>query len=352
MPKVSKVTPGFNSRGTRLPEPVTNERTEFYCCRCGKKYKRQKGNFTPVQSSIYSGNNGYLTTCNHCITELYKHYFIALGSADRAIRRICNKFDVYWNPAACKVALRGSKMPDKYALTYIAHTNTLPFMGRTYDDTLDEEESRVPTMIVTEIDEDGNEKAVTAEQVVPEDVRNFWRGFPEQDCLALQSIYDGWTAVEDPNTSFTREQLRIIKQISILEWRISKGAQNGAKISDDVSQYNSLINSANLSPSKKKADERAADDVLTFGTGIKRWEDDKPIPDPDPDFADVDKIARYMSIWFLGHLCHTLNIKNSYSKLYEDEMAKRRVERPEYSGEDDESFFDSVFASDEGDDDD
>ena len=298
-----------------------------------------------MQSSIYSGNNGYLTTCNHCITELYKHYFIALGSADRAIRRICNKFDVYWNPAACKVALRGSKMPDKYALTYIAHTNTLPFMGRTYDDTLDEEESRVPTMIVTEIDEDGNEKAVTAEQVVPEEVRNFWRGFPEQDCLALQSIYDGWTAVEDPNTSFTREQLRIIKQISILEWRISKGAQNGARISDDVSQYNSLINSANLSPSKKKADERAADESLTFGTGIKEWENGKPIPEPDPDFEDVDGIIRYISIWFLGHLCHMLKIKNTYSALYENEIEKLRVDRPTYDSDDDEDFFQDVFAT-------
>ena len=31
--------------------------------------------------------------------------------------------------------------------------------------------------------------------------------------------------------------------------------------------------------------------------------------------------------------------------MYEDEMARRRVERPEYSGEDDEAFFNDIFSS-------
>ena len=45
-----------------------------------------------------------------------------------------------------------------------------------------------------------------------------------------------------------------------------------------------------------------------------------------------------------------LKIKNSYSKLYEDEIARLRVERPEYTAEDDEDFFQDVFSG--GDDDD
>jgi hypothetical protein len=40
-----------------------------------------------------------------------------------------------------------------------------------------------------------------------------------------------------------------------------------------------------------------------------------------------------------------LNIKNSYSKLYEDEMAKIRVDHPEYEDEDDETLFNDIFGS-------
>ena len=34
-----------------------------------------------------------------------------------------------------------------------------------------------------------------------------------------------------------------------------------------------------------------------------------------------------------------LGIKNSYCKLYEEELAKMRIERPEYDDEDDEVFI-------------
>ena len=43
-----------------------------------------------------------------------------------------------------------------------------------------------------------------------------------------------------------------------------------------------------------------------------------------------------------------LGIRNTYCKLYEEEMAKRRVERPDLDDEDDEGAFNEIFR-DEGD---
>ena len=140
-----------------------------------------------------------------------------------------------------------------------------------------------------------------------------------------------------------------MKQICILEWRIQRNSvDNSKKISDDMTVYNNLLGSASLKPSQKKAEEKSAasQEVLTFGTGIKEWENDKPIPEPDPAFQDYDGIAKYISIWFLGHLCKMLKLKNTYSKLYEQEIERLRVERPQYDTEDDEDFFDSVFGGD------
>ncbi len=45
----------------------------------------------------------------------------------------------------------------------------------------------------------------------------------------------------------------------------------------------------------------------------------------------------------LGHLCKMLGIKNTYCKLYEDEMARLRVERPDLEEEDDEGAFSEIF---------
>ena len=41
-----------------------------------------------------------------------------------------------------------------------------------------------------------------------------------------------------------------------------------------------------------------------------------------------------------------LGIKNTYCKLYEDEMERLRVKTPEFEDEDDESMFNNIFSGD------
>ena len=96
MARTSKIQ--TTSTKPKQAAPLKEERTEFYCCRCQKRYKRQKSNFPASQSSLYKGNGGYLTICNNCVDELFGHYKSALGNEAEAIRRICLKFDIYWNP--------------------------------------------------------------------------------------------------------------------------------------------------------------------------------------------------------------------------------------------------------------
>ena len=59
-----------------------------------------------------------------------------------------------------------------------------------------------------------------------------------------------------------------------------------------------------------------------------------------------DGIVKYISIWFLGHLCKMLGIKNAYCKMYERELEKMRIENPELDEEDDETLFDDIFGGD------
>lgn len=349
MPKSSKVTRQKQNTTTRLKEPTpVDTRDSFYCCRCTRKFKSQKGHFSVVHSPLWRGNNDYIPLCYPCMEEVYEHYREVLGGPREAIRRICSKFDIYWNDEIYKLTV-GTPSTQSRIRTYIARANMIQFAGKTFDDTLDEESGIQPelpagTLVKDEIMEEEYVPVLSIEDIDP-DIIQFWgSGYTPDVYMDLDRRFQRWTSGNVAYAHDDPAQESILKQICILERRIESAGMNGTKISEDINAYNSLLGSANLKPSQKKADAQAADGT-PFGVWIQRWENEKPIPEPDPEFADVDGIVRYISIWFLGHLCKMLKIKNSYSRMYEDEIERLRVEKPEYDGEDDEEFFQDVFES-------
>ena len=93
MPKQSKITSSKPGKAA----PVKEQPKKYYCTRCPRSFTKQKYNFPTSQSPIYRENNGYLPVCRHCIEEMYEHYKDVLGDEKSAIRRVCLKFDIYWN---------------------------------------------------------------------------------------------------------------------------------------------------------------------------------------------------------------------------------------------------------------
>ena len=78
---------------------------------------------------------------------------------------------------------------------------------------------------------------------------------------------------------------------------------------------------------------------------INMFENERPIQKCRPEWEDVDGIVRYITVYFLGHLCKMLKINNRYSSIYEEEMAKYRVEIPELEEADDEDVFNYILNS-------
>ena len=82
-------------------EAVSDGREEYICQTCGKSYKRRRGNFSPSKSPIYAGTDGYLNTCKNCVDNLFTQYTEFFGgNEERAIERICQLFDFYFNESA------------------------------------------------------------------------------------------------------------------------------------------------------------------------------------------------------------------------------------------------------------
>lgn len=342
MPKQSKV------RSTRITAPIKPEEDmrEYNCCTCGKKYTRQKSNFPMSQSPLYKGNHGHITTCRNCIDELFNQYKQSMGDEKEALRRICMKFDIYWNEEVYGMLSKANTSSSR-VLTYIARTNLLKYQGKTFDDTLDEEyNSELPIYIQSSDSEVAN---TYSDIQIDESVRAFWgAGFNDAWYEELSSRYDYWTSKFPKDFELSVGTQALLRQICILETQINKDLMAGKPVEKLVNSLNTLLGSANLKPEQSKKEESldASIENMPLGVGIKKWEDTRPLPDVAPEFRDVDGIVKYISTWFYGHLGKMVGIKNFYSKLYDDEVSRLRVEKPEYEEDDDESLFNEVFGGD------
>ena len=311
----------------------------YYCSCCGKPYSKQKGNFSASYSPIYAGNNGYVTICNSCRDK----YFVTCtdffsGNEEKAMDRMCSIFDWYYQDMAVsatrKISADRSRIgayPSKMALPQTKDK------GTTYLDTIKDRESQtIDSMEDLEERKDIN--------ITKKTIKFFGVGFLPEEYPFLQEQYNDWTARHECKT---KAQEELFKNLCIAQLNIQKASQGkiSMKVDSAMDAFQKLLDSANLKP--KQTNDNALADQNTFGTLIQKWEVEKPIPEPEAEWKDVDGIIKYISIWFLGHLCKMMGIKNSYSKLYEDEMLKYRVQKPQYE-EDDEILFDNLFGNSGG----
>lgn len=313
------------------------ERTEFYCSCCSKKYTKQKGNFPFSNSPLFAGNGGYVTICKSCIDKyFYNLVDFFSGNEEKAVDRMCQICDWFYADdilAACrKISSDRSRIgayPSKMQLPQYKEQR-----GITYLDTIKERAS----VNINDAEDLIEAKDDLADlKVRKKTISMFGMGYTTEQYKFLQEQYDDWTARCEAKT---KAQEELFKNLCIAQLNIQIAQQTGGKVKDAMDTFQSLLGSANLKPVQNN--DNALADSQSFGTLIKKFEEEKPIPEPDPEWKDVDGIAKYITVYFLGHLCKMIGIKNNYARMYEEEIAKYRVEKPQYQG-DDEALFDAVF---------
>jgi len=86
-----------------------------------------------------------------------------------------------------------------------------------------------------------------------------------------------------------------------------------------------------------------------MGQMIEKFENERPIPEPDPEFRDVNKIGKYIRVWFSGWLSKALGFKNVYSKEFDDYVKQYQVENPALSqDEESDEIYSTLFGKEEG----
>lgn len=317
------------------------------CRKCGKAHSRLKGFFPTSYSFLYKGI-GYLPYCKACVDGMYETYLSVCDDPKKAVRQMCRKLDLYWNDNIFDYVER--KNTTRTMMTaYITRVNNAQYAGKCYDDTLIEEgtlwdDPEYRPVVAQQVSAEGIQSDIN----VDPDIIDFWGAdFAPDFLIKLDKRYKEWT---DGEGDLDKGSVSLFKQICILEETIARDAAAGRSVDKNMNTLNTLLGSANLKPVQKKTEADAAMENTPFGVWIDRWEHKRPIPEPDPMFKDVDGIIRYITIWFYGHISKTLGIQNVYCEMYEKEMEKMKVSRPEAFDEevdDDEVVFNSIFGSKE-----
>lgn len=304
------------------------------CTRCGKQFGAARGHFHTSYATSYKGVK-HLPICKDCVENLFDTYYEQSNDYRLTMKQLCKKFDLYWNESLFEQATAKSTPRTLFA-TYMAGINTPSFAGRCYDHTLADEGVKwweeTPTVVEEEdVDE---EDAI----VIPDEIQAFWgSGLEPKKYLLLEERMNYIVK----KLKLDRESLDvgtelILKQACGLELDIAEARADGKSVDKLVNALNTLLGSANLKPAQQKQESNDSELANTpMGVWLHRYEQQKPLPDKYND----SRVLKYVFTW-MGHVLKMMGKKNAYTELYQNEIDRLRVEKPEYDGDDEDLFMD------------
>ena len=314
----------------------------IYCHRCGQFKSRQ---------GFYRDDNyksGIYPMCKECIMCLVEQRDIGpkgrgqepketKESVQEVLKMMNRIYDNTFYNECVKGALDRVKEKNRNSpfATYITAISSLPqWKGKTWADSIFGDDIPDGEMY--------NEDSQASQRLIRKGRRRFG-DYPQKDLLRLEKEYEDWIQ-RYPCDSKAQEALFETLVCQRLEADKARKAGKATKDLDRAVQDTM----ASLGIKPNQTDANALSDTLTFGQLIAKWEDEKPIPEPEEEFKDVDHIGTYIDVFFKGHLSKMMGLKNAFSVLYEKYINKLRVTRPEFNEEDDERLFNQIFDSELG----
>nr|DAV63251.1 MAG TPA: hypothetical protein [Caudoviricetes sp.] len=302
---------------------------------CGKIYDVRKGNFSKTKSQWYMGNDGYLPWCNECREKMFEFYVKKYNDEDEAIDRLAMMFDTYVNDKLLDASEHSVASALKIN-TYMGRLNIRQYADKSYDDVIDQKKK------------DALAAGDTKGTKVTQKMIRFWGdGFDERDYLFLEDHYQNWITRQECKTV---SQETLFKQIAKAELNSEKAYATGdtKKIKEATDNLLNLMTSANVKPNQ--TNDNALAESNTFGTLIQKWEEEEPIPEPAPEWQDVDGIGKYFRVWVLGTLLKMFNLPNPYQEEFDKEMERYTAHKPSTTEDDsaDGSLRETIFGPSEG----
>lgn len=306
----------------------------IYCPHCGQ-WKTSKAFYSSVESK--DGIEHF--ACKECILDMCTD--VSKGTRTDNKEKTKNTFrrlnwvfidSVYEDQIDILAEGTGEKIRSTAAQQLIVMIKSLPqYRGKTWNDSefgIDDEENNTEDVKVVQ-------KTLKAAK------KRFGSDYNNEELMFLETEYQDWVSRYD---SSQKAQEETFQNLAIIKLMKRNAIKKGNSTKDLDSSYQQWMDTGNLKPKQNTMDTFS--DAQTLGTLIQKYEETRPLPEIDPELADVDKIGLYIDAFYRGHASKMLGLKNRFSNIYEKVMAKYTVNPPTYDEEtDSEVLFDKIFGS-------
>jgi ribosomal protein L33 len=299
------------ARGTKQIEKV-----KLNCTSCGNE-KNPTEFYT--SNSPFHKHTGKLHLCKDCFWEFVGE---DVNKLKVALRMVDKPFMMSLFISSQEEAEKSEKNTSSVK-NYIKNVSMPQYKYYSWDDS-DFEGHKVSKQIDTGIS--SQNIGEVDENISKEDLKEltnfFGRGFKTEDYIWLQSEYIDFLNRYECDS---KGMELLIKEICLQQLDIQNRRANGEKVDTQLKTLQDLLGSSNLKPVQETGANAVEQE--SFGTLIKKFERDKPIPEPDPMWKDVDGISKYIKTFFFGHMARALGIENKFQNDYDDEILKYTVEQ-------------------------
>lgn len=328
-----RINPNFTMPKIKIHEK--NAERNYTCTCCGKTYQKQDGNFLKSGNSIlWQANNGYIPICKVCAESIFNGLVdFYTGNEEHALRHWCEIFDYFYDVEASAMTATQVQVGRSRVFLYPAKLNTRQVKSRgvTYIDTIrNEAKEAVRIQNTNDILASNAQKDEDDFSVTDEMTKKWGYGHSVDEYEWLEEQEKDWRRRVEYKS---KAQEELIRMACIAQLNVRRAEQKGGKIAESMKAFQDILASCNLQPRQNQNDDIA--DQNTFGTLIKQFEQEQPIPEPDPEWKDVDNIKKYVDAFFLGHLCELVHINNDCTEAYEQMLKEYTVTPPTYDGDDD-----------------
>lgn len=301
------------------------------CTSCGESKKIN--DFYKSYSILFKSNQEQrMTVCKECIVDAYNYFFSKVNIEINAVYLTCQLFDSCFNLTLFdSVIEQAEKSKSNIIQIYFQKINSLhQYKNKTF---LDSDKFELEAVVIDSKVDEQYQEILNRDFIVTPYMVAFWgKGLTKENMMLLENEYHNLKTYYQCD-SYAQQIL--FQEISHQRLDIKKKRESGSNVDKEMKTLQDLLGSASIKPAQQ--DSLSAGEQVSFTTLIDEWEKEKPIPEPEDDFKDIDGIKKYISVWFFGHLCKMLGLKNNYSKMYDEEISKYTVENPNDSTEDEES---------------
>lgn len=301
--------------GTKKITTVTDTIT---CTRCGVVTKDAYVSKSDLHKFL-----GRLSICKNCVEEIYNELFQKYGDHKKAIYYMCRKFDMPFTYNTYSGALKeANKKGWSIYQAYFKQLNSLGSINKTGSCFDDSDEW---------VSENDNDCISGTNYTVTEEDLSFWgRGFSKDEYEFLNGFFEEYIMIYEHDTPV---QINIYKNVAKTQLQANKALEQG-----DITSYSKLVktisdlhNDGNIKPVQETGAN--ANDQMSFGLFIKKWENEKPVPK-----TLDDEMKKYIDTFMVGQLAKMEGINNELVSQYQDSIDEYTVD---FNGIDDEEDDDT-----------